>query len=115
MAATESGTASVDIVDNLTLIEAAQLDFGFVVPSAANGTYVLPANGNAGTASNLTALNGEQLGEWTVAGSGDHDLTITLPTGSIFLNDSAGTMANGAKPTVDAFEHNAGATPALTV
>lgn len=106
-AADATGTASATIVAPIAISQSTAMNFGNIAPTATAGTVVLATNGGT-TASNVDILAGSaSAAAFAVTGTGSAAYSITLPT-SVTLSSGTDTM------TVDAFSHDAGATPALS-
>lgn len=107
---TEPTIATATIVGPLTLTKVNDMDFGTIAVSAAVGSVVL-ATDNTRTASGGASLVPPANGlaaSFTVAGQASETFAITLPADGTVTLTGPGT----AMP-VSAFNHNAGANPAL--
>ena len=94
LAATQTGSASVDIVSNLNVVQDQALDFGFVVSGSAASAVTVAATAAGtdvatgdGTATGATPLNGSQRGQFTVSGTAGETVTIST--------DASTTLSNG--------------------
>jgi len=108
--ATQQTIATATIVGPLTLTKVNDMDFGTIAVSAAVGTVVLATDNTrsfSGGASVVPPANG-LAASFTVAGQASETFAITLPdNGTVTLTGPGDAMP------VSAFNHNAGATPAL--
>jgi len=107
---TEQTIATATIVGPLTLSKGSDMDFGTIAVSNVVGTVVLATDGvrtPGGGASLVPPANGVAA-SFTVAGQALETFAITLPA------DGTVTLTGPGDPMpVSAFNHSAGATPAL--
>jgi len=107
---TEQTIATATIVGPLTLTKVSDMDFGTIAVGTSVGTVVLASDNTrtfSGGASMVPPANGVAA-SFTVAGQASETFAITLPA------DGTVTLTGPGDPMpVSAFNHSAGATPAL--
>ena len=107
---TEQTIATATIVGPLTLTKVSDMDFGTIAVGTSVGTVVLAPDNTrtfSGGASMVPPANGVAA-SFTVAGQASETFAITLPA------DGTVTLTGPGDPMpVSAFNHSAGATPAL--
>lgn len=108
---TTTATANAEIVEDLTLVEDQQLNFGRIAPDTAAASVVTIGAVAAPTASATNSpslLGGEASGQFTITGQTGKTVDVTLPAAAIQVCDDGGTCgAASAKMTVDNFTSNA--------
>lgn len=102
--ATTTATASANILQHLTIVNAGNLNFGNIIASNALGTVkVIPAGTRTATdgAALPTGVAGTvSAAAFTVTGEEDATYAVTLPTAPVTITDGTNNM------TVTAFESN---------
>ena len=102
-----TGTASATVIAPIAVTQSTAMEFGSIAPTAAAGSIVMATDGTR-SATNVDILAGTSAAAaFGVTGSGTQSYSVSLPSSAITLSDGANSM------TVDAFDHDAGATPAL--
>ena len=106
---TEQTTATATIVGPLALTKVSDMDFGSIAVTGTAGTVVLGTdNSRTATGPALVPPAAGVAASFTVSGEASRTFAITLPAdGVVTLINGANTMA------CDAFQHSAGASPAL--
>ena len=108
-AASVNGTANATIVQAIGISAVNTLEFGDILNGAANTVTVSTAGARSAT-DNTQLIGGTvQAASFNITGDGNRAYTITLPAdGVVTLTGPGPAMA------VNGFNHDAGATPALT-
>ena len=109
-AASISANASANVIAPLTVAETnGGMNFGDVAVGTGGGTVVLDTTGGRSVTGDAEAVAGGTVraGAYSVTGSGTKAYSITLPA-SATITDGTNNM------TVNGFNHDAGASPALT-
>ncbi len=94
-AATQAGTSRVTTLRPISLVNAAALDFGSIVPGAATGRVTINARTGARTRT-VVALVGSTFSRAQFVATGTVGRVVTLtvsPTASIVISSGANTMA----------------------
>jgi len=105
----DDAVVKAEIVATLTLTEETQMDFGKITTDVAAGTIIMsPAGVITGTAVARHYAGTQVPGEFKVVGTNLASIVITLPSSAVTLQGPTETM------TATAFNHDAGATPALS-
>jgi hypothetical protein len=108
-AASVSANASANVITPLSITETNGINFGDVSVGAAGGTVVLDTTGGRTVTGDAEAVAGGTVlsGAYSVTGEGTKAYSITFP--------ASATISSGANNmTVNGFNHDAGASPALT-
>lgn len=106
LAATAATSASVDIVQAISVTKVADPDFGVVIPTATAGTVVLSPDGSV-VATNVSHQAGtEVVGSFTVSGTNNQAYVITDPgtiilSGTLDVDTWTVTNANGDCANID--------------
>ena len=92
-AASQTGVAEVEILDQLTLVEVSGLDFGAIIPSNVAGNINIARNSGTCTAQGGVTLVGTncQRGEFLITGPSGQQVRITLAAAPITLTHQSAT------------------------
>lgn len=108
LAADATGSASVTVATPIAISQTTALDFGTITASASAGTVVLSTAGARSVTGGVATLGtGGVAAVFAVTGQGNNAFSISLPT-------SVNLSGPGTDMTVSSFNHNAGASPALS-
>ncbi len=102
VAADGTGSATVELVENLTIAQASGLDFGYVLQGATGTVVVAPD----GTVTGAAYLNNAAAGVWNLEGQNGKTVTVTLPA-SVDLANGTNTL------TVNGFTRDGAVNPTL--
>lgn len=89
-AATATATATADVLNSLTLTADTALDFGQIAANS-GGTVTVNANGSVAQTGGLISTGTRVPAGFTVTGSPNAMVGITLPAGAITLTRATGT------------------------
>ncbi|MBP7675339.1 MAG: DUF4402 domain-containing protein [Thermoanaerobaculia bacterium] len=107
-----NANATATIVTPITLTRTADLRFGEVVASTADGTVVITSGGAKSATGGVTALSGLPHGAaaFTVGGGANRTFSITIPTTDVTITKIASTETM----TVNAFTSSLGSSGTLS-
>ena len=108
-AATVTANAAANVITPLSISETNGINFGDVSVGTTGGTVVLDTTGGRTVTGDAEAVSGGTVlsGAYSVTGEGTKAYSITFPL-------TATISSGGNDMTVNGFNHDAGATPALS-
>lgn len=101
-AAQDTATAQVEILGALTLTADTALDFGQIAVNGAGTATLDPTTSNVTCTANLICVGSPAAADFTVTGTADATVGVTLPTASVTLNGPGGDTISLASFTSDA-------------
>ncbi|MCB2051660.1 MAG: DUF4402 domain-containing protein [Novosphingobium sp.] len=100
-AAQDTATAQVEILGALTLTADTALDFGQIAVNGAGTATLNPTTSNVTCTANLICVGTPAAADFTVTGTTDATVGVTLPTTTVTLNGPNGDTISLASFTTD--------------
>lgn len=114
-AATAQGTARAAILENVTVTQARELNFGAVVPGAAASNVAVNQAGVATCGAGLTCSGPTTSGQFNVTGSTGYTVTVASDASVSLTNGGGGTMTASLTPSAATLLLSGAGTGSFTV
>lgn len=95
-----TGTASVRIVQALSVAKTSDLDFGRIVTGGSAGTVTIAADGSRACGGGLQCLGAVSAGGFTITGAAGETVAVAIDSPNIQLSNGTDTMAVALQPSV---------------
>ena len=114
-AATQSGTATANIVSAITIQQTAGLNFGTIVPAAAAANVSVDSAGVRTCAASLTCSGTPAAGAFTATGTPSQGVTITTDASTTISSGGNNMSVTAIAPSTGTATLSAGGTASFTV
>lgn len=105
-AADETGNASAEIIQAITVTENTPMDFSQIIPDAGGDTVSLAVDGSRSATGSSTFLGSGQQGIFDITGAASQAVTVSFSSGDVLSGPGTDMALNN-------FVHDAGGSPAL--